>query len=369
MYLHITHDDKFIDFFIRIQTKNFTDEENKYLIYSDSDELRFVKSNDILLAKLYSKRFWSIVNSPEIKRIYIHYFHPKLSDFVLKISEHIDVYWVFWGSDGFYLPEIQQINLDAYTYNFFKKNHPYLFLKYDFIHMHKTIIWKQRVRNHLKAMQRINYFCHYSQNDYNILKSVIGFNATLLDFNYGSLIDISRPEDKLCLFDDSDKRSIFVGNSAAESNNHYSAFELIKNKNIDFDNLYCPLSYAGYNDYKKEVIRLGKYFFGHKFIGLTAYLSKNEYYDLMKKCNYFIQNHNRSQAYSNIAWQLFAGGNVIMNNNSSLVDYLTEKGVYIITLEEDNWKYTNAQKENNSRSISLILSEESVIKRYNNLFK
>jgi len=369
MYLHISHDDKFIDFFIRIQRKYFNDNLNKYLIYSKTDHLKFVKSDDIIVFPLNSKEFSNILKDKRIERIYIHFFSPKLSKLVLSLPKDIPVYWLFWGSDGFYLPKIYKKNLDTLTLEVIKKKYPQKILNFNPLYLHQTIINQYKIINHLKAIKRVNYFCHYLEDDFEMIKSITGFNATMLEFNYGSLYDISSENDKLSLAEIVHRDSIMLGNSADESNNHISALHEIKNKKIEFDKIYCPLSYSGLKNYVKDVLQTGNILFGHRFIGMTTFLSKSDYDQIMRKCKYFIHNHKRSQAFGNIAWQLFAGGNVIMNNESSLTKYLRDNGAIIKTIDSDGWDYTSLEKKNNSEIISKILSEEAVISRYKNIFK
>lgn len=368
MFLHISHDDKFIDSFINRQRKNFNQVENIYLIYNDSQNLRFVKSENVYVFSLYSREFWEFIKSLKFSRIYIHYFNSRLADFVLSLPENIEIFWVFWGSDGFNLPMLLKRNFDEYSLKYCLKNHPYLLLKYDLTHFMLTYHWKNRVKKHLQAIQKVDYFCHYSEEDYEIIKEVTGFNAKWLEFNYGSLDDFTRKDDKLILLTDYQKDIIWLGNSADESNNHISALFEIKRRGIEFSSIMCPLSYAGHKDYAKFVIKKGRELFAERFIPLTEFMPKEEYDELLKRCKCFIFNHKRSQAYTNIAWLLFSGGDIIMHSESSLTRYLRSNGISLKTIDEEDWSYDKNQKINNSEAIEKLLNETIVVQRYKNLF-
>ncbi|HPD65027.1 MAG TPA: TDP-N-acetylfucosamine:lipid II N-acetylfucosaminyltransferase [Bacteroidia bacterium] len=371
MNLHISHDDKFFDIFIRRQRRNFSDSENIYLVYSDSPVLKMVKSENVFIVKLYSKEFWNFVRRDGIKKIFIHYFNSRLSEFVLKIPENIEVYWIFYGSDGFYLPSIIKEYLDEYSLKYIKSNQPHLVLNYFALKFPVTIKWKIRVQKHIEAIKRIDYFCHYIYKDYQLIKQKTGFNADFLEFNICSIEDLAKKEDKLKLLNNKNANAIFVGNSACENNNHISAFHLIKKhiNNDAYTKVFCPLSYSGFHGYIKLVIHEGKKLFGDKFQPLLNYMKKDEYDKILSECFLFVNNHRRSQAYGNIGWQLYAGGEVAMNSQSNLYEYLTKQGIIISSLDNNLFFREREIKTKNAEIIENIVSEENVVKRYANLFK
>lgn len=370
MILHVSHDDKFLDIFINRQRKYFPESRNIYLVYTDSGNPKLVKSDGIYVTKLYSRKFWEIVKNPGITKVFIHYFSLKLSDFVLNIPGHIPVYWLFYGSDGFYLPSIAGNFLDNYSLSFIKKKYPHLLLNYLNYKFPITIRWQFRVKKHIKAMRRIDYFCHYILDDYKIIKEATGFKAEFLEFNYGSIDDLADVKDKQKLINNEAKSSIFVGNSACENNNHIGAFHFIKEK-IDtgvFDRIYCPLSYSGHKGYVIYVIKEGRKMFKDKFKPLISFMTREEYNNILGECFLFINNHKRSQAFGNIAWQLYAGGNVAMNPMSTLFKYLSSQGIMIPTLDSNFNLLEVDARIKNSELITDLLSERNVVKRYGRLF-
>jgi len=369
MNLHISHDDKFIDYFIIRQRSNFSDSDNQYLIYTDSDKLRFVKSEGVLVVKLYSTEFWKIINDKIIKNLHIHYFNSNLARLVLNIRPEVKIYWIFYGSDGFYLPEILKNDLDSYSLNYIKYNQPHLILNYFNVKGFLSLKWRLKVINHIKAIQRIDYFCHYIEADYQIIRAVTNFKANLLEFNYLSIEDIAVQDDKLIIQKNEGANSIFLGNSASESNNHISALFRIKSNNLEFDKIYCPLSYAGFKGYVTEVIKVGKKLFGKRFYPLTEYMNKQSYDSILKCCKIFINNHYRSQAYGNIGWQIYAGGEVVMNSKSTLYKYLMSNGIKLSDINNEISLIPMEKKVNYSQKIEDLISEDNVISRYSNLFK
>jgi dTDP-N-acetylfucosamine:lipid II N-acetylfucosaminyltransferase len=88
---------------------------------------------------------------------------------------------------------------------------------------------------------------------------------------------------------------ILVGNSAAESNEHFFAFEQLAHLANDNVQIIVPLNYAGKQHYVDEVITKGKFIFGDKFIPLTQMMVKRDYDNLLASIDLAVFAHNRQQ--------------------------------------------------------------------------
>ena len=82
----------------------------------------------------------------------------------------------------------------------------------------------------------------------------------------------------------SKKINILIGNSSSETNNHFDAFQLFNEKNIQGKKIYIPLSY-GDNKYRELVIKEADFIFGEKAEPLVDFLSTKEYSKIIDSCS------------------------------------------------------------------------------------
>jgi hypothetical protein len=370
MNLHITHDDKFIDIFIRRQQRLFPDQKNKYIIYHDSQTLTYVKSPEVLFAPLHSKKFTELIgNLNQYTNIYIHYFSPLLTNFVLSIPPTVKVTWLFWGSDAFYLPTFVSSIYTPKTLAIINQYYPHEI--YRLSYSRRWFIasikgWFKRnkdARRHIAAMNRIDYFGHYLPEDYQLIRKATGMKAQLLDFNYGSVNDFAAP-----VTSSNTENALLLGNSADASNNHIEALEAIARTGGN-TKVYCPLSYAGYPEYIQQVIKTGNKLLGERFIPLTNFIPKQQYDEMMGAVKYVVMNHRRSQAFGNITAQLSYGNQLYMNSYSTLYKFLTGLGLEITTLNNLNRAGLPPYQKNetNINLINRYFGNEAVDQRYRNV--
>ena len=77
---------------------------------------------------------------------------------------------------------------------------------------------------------------------------------------------------------------IIVGNSGYLSNHHSEAFRALYSLNITDYIIKCPLSY-GDKKYANKVVDEGKMLFGDKFEPITEWMSKEQYFSFLGKCD------------------------------------------------------------------------------------
>lgn len=312
MNIHITHDDKFIDGFIGRVKELGELHNNKFYIYPYTDNLRFVKSEEVVVSDINSKEI--VDELLEAERVYIHYFDDSLIDFIKNINT--TVIWVFWGADAFDLPNLKSLyspNPSTEGYNLYRL----------FKERYNAKKSENRKKN---AMRNIAYFAHYIEEDFQLIKKTYKLDKLeYIDFTYGTL------EQFTSNIVPSKINNILIGNSAHIANNHINAIKKIKE--IVDTTVYVPLSYSGTEDYKDEVIQLGTKYFGEKFKPLTKFLSFNEYNEVLKTISIAIMPHTRSQAFGNIIALLYSGVKVYMSNDSSLYKLLKQLGVELYSIE------------------------------------
>ena len=139
--------------------------------------------------------------------------------------------------------------------------------------------------------------------------------------------------------------NILLGNSASPTNYHIEALEKLRPFSGDNISIYCPLSYGdlGYADY---VAKVGREFFGEKFIPLRKFISFDSYIDLLASIDIAIFNHKRQQAMGNITMLLGLGSRVYMRDNLTSWATLKNIGVDISAIDSFNSLETSVSSDN-----------------------
>ena len=110
---------------------------------------------------------------------------------------------------------------------------------------------------------------------------------------------------------------ILLGNSATETNQHIPVIEAIRRFKDEDIEVVCPLSY-GDEAYRNTVIDKGTELLGSKFVPLTAYMDKAEYYEIISQCRIAVFNNDRQQAMGNINAALALGCKVFIRRDTSM---------------------------------------------------
>jgi dTDP-N-acetylfucosamine:lipid II N-acetylfucosaminyltransferase len=371
MQIHLATDDKFIDYFIKRQRKCFPNTECRYVIVSNSNVLQFVKSTQVELCKSTTEDILALFKGKSFSKVYIHFFKPFFYEAIIQLPLNTKLYWIFFGAEAFSRPKLYSLYLDPFSSNFYHKNF-YAGKKYKILNRGFRLksTWDKYFEfirdNRLAKMafKRVDYFCHYILEDYLFIKSKFGMKAEFIDFHYCSVSDLVIGE----IDYNPSKEIALIGNSGSEANNHVSLLYVLKNQGRVFEKLICPLSYGGDEVYVNEVLTIGKKLFGEAFFPVLNFLPKKEYDQMLLSSASFYHNHYRSQAYGNIAYQLYIGGHVYLNSKSSLYRYLCSNQIGIGSI--------NAKKiippsniARNAEGIIKLLSDECTNLKYEKVLK
>jgi hypothetical protein len=118
---------------------------------------------------------------------------------------------------------------------------------------------------------------------------------------------------------------VVVGNSATPECNHIEAFEAL----AGFDGeIVVPLSY-GNAAYRAAILQAGRDRLGDRFRPLTDYMAADAYARLIAGSSHLVMNHMRQQGLTNILIALQAGTRVVMRKENPLFPYLAELGVQV----------------------------------------
>jgi hypothetical protein len=116
---------------------------------------------------------------------------------------------------------------------------------------------------------------------------------------------------------------VVVGNSATPECNHIEAFEAL----AGFDGeIVVPLSY-GNAAYRDAILQAGRDRWGDRFQPLTDYMASDAYARLIAGSTHLVMNHLRQQGLTNILIALQAGTRVVMRKENPLFPYLAELGL------------------------------------------
>lgn len=340
--LHLTHDNKFFDLFIR-GVNNYSTSKNKFIIVQDgSSDLKFVKSKNVNVISFSELDQWLNYNIlSEFDSIYIHFLSPKLARFLLEIPKSINVVLIFWGSEIFGLKIFSRNNLMIETSKVVK---PILHneMKFKFAFKPKNLILELQsylnkrfeIKNRIKALKRIDYFAHYIKEDFDLIARKMNLNCKYVDFHYGGVYEVIQRASKYQKINKEYK--IQIGNSGDFHNNHLDLFEILKRQKFRECELICPLSYSGSKQYVDAVIAKGNEIFKNNFTPLLDFLPLEDYDSLISSCSVMIMGHIRSQAAANIISASCFGVRVYMPSESTLFRYLKRIGLIIHALEEIN---------------------------------
>ncbi|MBE7047861.1 MAG: hypothetical protein E7393_00605 [Ruminococcaceae bacterium] len=168
---------------------------------------------------------------------------------------------------------------------------------------------------------------------------------------------------------------IMLGNSATPSNFHREALAFLsKYKDEDIE-ILCTLSY-GSESYKNEVIAAGKNIFGNKFVPITEYMSKEEYFAILATAKIGVFYNDRQQGMGNINALLRMGSKVYLRKDTAMWNnFLLEKGYKIFDAhsikklsfsEFINFSEEEAMK--NQRIHREVSSLDAYLKQWNEVF-
>src|SRR5690606_36098954 len=117
------------------------------------------------------------------------------------------------------------------------------------------------------------------------------------------------------------------GNSATFANNHFDVLKLIKNGNIN-NQLVIPLSY-GNQKYKTVLQNYCATAFGAQAEILSDFIPKEQYFDLLRECQFVVMGHLRQQAMGNIYASLYMGAKLFLFKKNPVFDFLKGLGILV----------------------------------------
>jgi hypothetical protein len=168
------------------------------------------------------------------------------------------------------------------------------------------------------------------------------------------------------------QKTILVGNSASESNNHIDCFiKLIKECDKYINKVVCPLGY-GDSIYGEKVIEFGRKLFGDRFIPLTEYIDYKKYVMILEEVDEAIFFHDRQQGVYTIIQLLVLGKKVYIKNTVTTFKLLIQQGIHVYNANEDFGKNINRHDpvsiKRNISKIKELWSESNLVQLWREIF-
>lgn len=363
--LHLIPDEKVTDNVIENFEEIFND--NIFYVLGDENNRKYCKSKgDNIIFR--NEDFFVRENiSNEVKGVIIHGLNYIFAKMILGLNHNVKVAWFAWGYDIYFLPKISKGLYNAATYEYLcsrdskfelinrvKNNALFRFLYYKLVkggEDYYTI--------YEKAHKRIDFFCTYIKEDYDLFISRYNTSASFLDVGYFSIKQYLAGQESLKI--KTDAQNILIGNSNSLECNHLDVFEILNiNKPLSNGSKWIvPLNYGNDFSYREQVVEKGIELCGDKFVPLVEFMERQDYFNLLRSCSIAIFYHNRQQAMGNIIAFLYMGGRVYLSKKNPVYKYLNRIGIKVFDLDSEFKLYGVSKLEDN-----YVLINREILEKY-----
>jgi dTDP-N-acetylfucosamine:lipid II N-acetylfucosaminyltransferase len=378
MNLHISYDEKFLDPFI-VNAENYTNSKNVYIVITKEDQLKHVKTKNVITCKPELNRVEQAISSlDDFERAYFHSFSELFSDISRSpILNSAKKYLLFYGFEvfglkkyelDFYLPKTKSYIIKNKSIYFNPKLNPLTLRREVINYFHYNKLKKQLDDKTISALKEFDFVGHFIEEDVKEYIQPIAPSIKWVNWNFfGKNVGV----DEHFKQDSASLNKLLIGNSASPFNNHFEAIEYLSDAGVKLE-IMAPLSYSGSEEYINKVVELGTQKFKEKFLPLTDFLPMTEYYKLMKDVKAAVFFNLRSQAAGNILWLLTNNIPVFMLEENNLYKMLTKSGIVVYTIHKDLPHFLNDSSQftahlNNSIYIEEVFGEKAMKVKYCNL--
>lgn len=311
--VNIMPDDKFLDYYIEMSERSMPG-ESSYLVVTDNEQLRFIKSKHPSLTVLPKSdaSYELITASLMATRVVIfHSFKNQMLSFIQEIPAEIKRVWLFWGFEGYNaMPKTDLIDWHS-NYAMYEPS-----LKGAISCLYNRFKGRQITKDNQisrEIIQQMDYCATWVESDFRIATR-INPEIERLYFNYytNELMHMDQLHVKEVNLD-----RLLLGNSGDPTNNHIEALRYLDKVKFKGE-IICPLSYGGTKRYVDRVGELGMKLFGPRFIALKTFMPLMEYQDIINSCGMIWMNHKRQQAAGNLLVSFLSNKVIIMDHVNPL---------------------------------------------------
>ncbi len=302
--LHILLPNKFTVPIIRFLNDEFKEVDQYFLCISKPKEAELLNQVNIgYLGSPHSKYFFQ-----NLRQLYIHFRqatkiiihgNPVLYFFFLLRFALKKTYWVIYGGMDL---GTKESNAQKSFYNFIKKNT----LKNIYGHITHIQGDSELANEIFDSKAKFFYSPMYLSNTINVHEFPIQKKTGTT-------------------------WKILVGNSADPSNEHEEIFTQLKAYKEQEIEVYCPLSYGNYPEYKRKVLDLGTKIFGDKFIPIVDFMDLKSYRNFLNEMHIAIFNHKRQEAMGVTTSLLAMGKTVYVYPDTTAFRSFQKRGIQIFS--------------------------------------
>jgi len=164
---------------------------------------------------------------------------------------------------------------------------------------------------------------------------------------------------------------ILVGNNTSPTNNHESIFKMLLPCRETDIMIYCPLSYGSYDDYRDSVIKLGREYFGDRFIPMTEFMKTDDYIKFLGDIDIAVFNHQRQEGMGVIIQLLSLGKTVYMNPETTSYKSFIKRGfkVFDNSLISHDGLLSERDVSGNKALTASYYSYEKLVQSWDTIFR
>lgn len=335
MILHLLTDEKFTDYAI----KQFSAPEMKseFVLVPSNNAMEMVKLADkCTIVRQNSPDFDVLINRlDQYTGIIFHgmFWGRWQTPILQKVPKNVKVAWAFWGGEIYSRAEQYDLFLAPITKALNNIHKRYKHIKED-----------TSTEIPISLFKRIDYCLTDMQEEYEYAKQYSGgsfehlwYNYYSLDRTVGALLD-SRCQGK----------NIWIGNSAAEKNNHLDILWALFKQGLHWtykdSEVIIPLSY-GAQWMGNIVAKVGRFIFGKRARIINTFMPLDEYNALMLSCSTIILGYTQPAAQGNIITALWLGMRVYLSEKNMTYRYFKRIGCVVYSMESELKKYGYAPME------------------------
>lgn len=373
--IHIFDDEKFVDVAIELLDETAPQNVfNKYIVLSDKDELKFVKSREI--EKVSISNLASIANiiNFQFEYVFFHALTASKISILNSLNAKVKKVWLLWGYDLYTEWNVLNYNIyDSDTKKLLKYNKSFIrgifrnFKTFSFLQKYfNGIIFKKiYASKFIDVVKKIDFFAPIVENEFKYVKS-INPDIKFISFRYGYIEHFFDTTTE-----DNNRINILVGNSADPANNHYSVMKKLSHLDLKNRKIIVPLSYSGNKEYVDKIKEVGYELFGENFIPLEDFIPLSKYNEILSSCGHAFFNHIRQQALGNIISLAYQGVKIYLNPKSPVYHFFYKK-LFVFNINKKinlDQNLTEKQTENNREVIKSYFSKQYVLKQIGTMYE
>ena len=329
MILHLVTDEKFTDY--AIQQFSAPEMESEFVLIPSNNMIEHVKLIDrCSVIRQKSPEFEDLLNRlGKYTGIIFHgmFWCRWQAPILEQVPSHVKIAWYFWGGDIYSRHGLENQFFAPIT-GFLNRLH----------NNKKKIVVDTSWELPIELFKRVNYCLTAEQEEYEFAKLYTGADFEFLWYTCYSLEETVGPlMNCRC-----EGRNVWLGNSAAEWNNHFDVLWTLKKsgllRTLKNEKVIIPLSY-GAQWVRNSVLKISKLLLGKRMQALTEFMPREDYNKLMLSCSTMIIGYWEPAGQGNIITALWLGMRVYLSEKSIAYNFFKRIGAQIYSIESDLKKY------------------------------